>query len=130
MTSGIEARTNEIYFSHETGLRGESMAMTEAQRAKLESMSRLGEDVWFKEKGGEKSISMGVVEDEVYIMVGDYKHLIQRIRMAPGLSWDGSEYAYRTGYYTYDANMSRIVWGQYTQFLTEKEYSKLLGRAK
>ena len=47
-----------------------------------------------------------------------------------GAYWDGSKYGYRTGYYTYDKNMKYIVWGQFTQFLTEKEYNKLLTKAR
>lgn len=73
---------------------------------------------------------MGKVVDEVYIIVNDYKHMIQKIEFAQGLSWDRSKYAYRTGYYTWDANFKRIIWGQFTQFLTEKEYSRLLEQAR
>jgi hypothetical protein len=102
--------------------------MTAPQLKRLEGMTRVGRDVVFKHKGGGGRRVVGKVEDEVYVMVGDYKHVIQRIRFAPGVSWDGSEYAYRTGYYTYDASMRRIVWGQYTQFLTQLEYAALLGK--
>jgi hypothetical protein len=73
---------------------------------------------------------MGTVEDQVHVMVSDYKHVIQKIRFADDLSWDGSTHAYRTGYWTYDAGKKRIVWGQYTQFLTEKEYKALLAQAR
>ena len=104
--------------------------MTEAQRARLESMSRMGKDVRFKHKGRRGGHTMGRVEDEVYVMVNDYKHLLQRIRFLDGVSWDGSTHAYRSGYYTYDSDKTRIVWGQYTQFLTEKEYKALLGLAR
>lgn len=104
--------------------------MTDAQRSRLESMSRRGKAVVFKKKGGGGHQTMGVVEDEVYVMVSDYKHVIQKIRFAEGVAWDGSVHAYRTGYYTYDAKKKRIVWGQYTQFLTEKEYKALLAQAR
>ena len=103
--------------------------MTPTQAAKLEASTRLNQTVYHKEKGGSKFIAMGVVEDEVYIIVDDYKHLIQKIRIATHLPWDGSTYAYRTGYYTWSAKKHRIVWGQYTQFLTEKEYKRLLNLA-
>lgn len=73
---------------------------------------------------------MGVVEDEVHVMVNDYRHVIQKIRFAEGVAWDGSVHAYRTGYYTYDRNKKRIVWGQYTQFLSEREYKALLAQAR
>lgn len=54
---------------------------------------------------------IGEVVDEVYEMVSDYKHLIQRIRFSTGISWDESEFGYRTGYYTWDAGYKRITWG-------------------
>lgn len=73
---------------------------------------------------------MGTVEDEVFIIVGDYKHLIQRVRFETGVSWDDSTHAYRTGYYTYQGDRKQIKWGQYTQFLTEAEYRDLLGKAR
>src|SRR5256885_1304794 len=104
--------------------------MNAQQRARLESMSRVGRRVTFKNKGGGGSRIMGTVEEEVYVMVGDYKHLLQRIRFAPEISWDESDYAYRTGYYTFDARGKSIKWGQYTQFLTEKEHRELLRMAK
>ena len=75
--------------------------MDDDQKARLERASGIGKEVWFKEKGTQHKVHWGTVEDEVYILVGDYKHLIQRIRLAN--SWhDGSAYCYRTGYYTLD----------------------------
>ncbi len=104
--------------------------MNAQQLVRLQSMSRVGRQVIFKNKGGGGSRVMGTVEDEVYIIVGDYKHMIQRVRFAPAITWDGSEYAYRTGYYTFDARGRSIKWGQYTQFLTENEYQTLLSKAR
>jgi hypothetical protein len=71
---------------------------------------------------------MGKVVDEVYIMVSDYKHMIQKIEFKEGVSSD--KFAYRTGYYTYDSQMKNIKWGQFTQFLTERQYKALLSKAK
>jgi hypothetical protein len=93
-------------------------------------MSMKGRDVHFKNKSGPGRWKDGVVEDEVYIIVGDYKHLIQKIRFIDGVSWDGSIFAYRTGYYTFQHGKRYIKWGQYTQFLTENEYRTLLQKAK
>lgn len=93
-------------------------------------MSMIGRLVTFKHKGKPGTYQLGVVEDEVYVLVSDYKHMIQRIRFADGVSWDGSDYGYRTGYYTYQADMRHIKWGQYTQFLTETEYQVLLRKAR
>jgi len=106
------------------------MKMTRQQQQRLMAQSRVGQQVRFRDKRGSGSTVMGVVEDEVYVMVGDYKHMLQRIQFNPDVSWDGSRFAYRTGYYTYDASMRRIVWGQYTPFLTEKEYRSLLRKAR
>lgn len=104
--------------------------MTDEQRRNLEAKTRVGREVIFKNKGSSGHTIMGVVEDEVSIMVAEYKHMIQRIRFAPGVGWDGNTHAYRTGYYTYTAGMKRIVWGQYTQFLSESEYGNLLAKAR
>jgi hypothetical protein len=106
-----------------------NLPLTQAEHDRLEKMSMLGRVVWFKNKGGAGKWPVGPVVDEVYIIVGDYKHLIQKIRFATS-GWDGSEFAYRTGYYTYAHGKKVIKWGQYTQFLTEKEYSCLLQKAK
>lgn len=90
----------------------------------------VGRTVTFRIKGSTGFQAIGVVEDEVYIMVDDYKHLIQRIRFAADVSWDGSVFGYRSGYYTFDAAGRSIKWGQYTQFLTEAEYFRLLALAR
>lgn len=104
--------------------------LTDQQRQRLEGTSRIGKKILHKHKGGGGYRQMGIVEEEVYIMVNDYKHVIQKIKIERGIYGDGSQYAYRTGYYTYDANRKRIVWGQYTQFLTEREYKQLLSKAR
>jgi hypothetical protein len=104
--------------------------LTDAQRQRLEAMSGMGKRVLFKRKGGDGHRAMGLVEDEVHVIVNDYKHVIQKIKIENGAYQDGSRYAYRTGYYTYDAKRKRILWGHYTQFLTEQEYKELLTRAR
>ncbi len=103
--------------------------MTDEQERRLEAQSMIGKHVYFKEKGGTNRKKWGTVTDEVYVMVGEYKHLMQQIK-AEEAYWDGSYVGYRTGYYTWDATGNQIKWGQYTQFLTEKEYATLLSSAK
>ena len=103
--------------------------MNDEQRKRLEAKSGVGKTVTFKDKRTGEAVPWGTVTDEVSIIVGDYKHLIQRIERKEGY-WDGSRVGYRTGYYTYDKEGKRILWGQYTQFLTEREYNKLLNKAK
>jgi hypothetical protein len=113
--------------------------MDKDQEARLKAKTGIGREVWFKEKMTGQSKPWGRVEDEVAIYVGDYKHLIQRIRChedrsfdggEKGRYWDESKYGYRTGYYTFDRSGKKLLWGQYTQFLTEREYRILLSKAK
>jgi hypothetical protein len=104
--------------------------LTKEQLDTLISMSMLGRNITFKYKHKPGRYTVGLVEDEVYIIIGEYKHLIQKVRFQDGVSWDGSTHAYRTGYYTYAAGRKTIKWGQYTQFLTEKEYRLLLQKAR
>ncbi|SRR5579883_516251 len=108
----------------------QSGTLSDLQRQRLEGISRVGKTIFHKIKGGDGHHRMGIVEDEVYVLVNDYKHVIQKIKIEDGAYWDGSHYAYRTGYYTYDAKRERIVWGQYMQFLTEQEYKELLSKAR
>lgn len=103
--------------------------MTEEQTRKLENLSMIGRNVHFKIKGMNEKAVYGKVVDEVYLIVEDYKHLIQKIKITHEF-WKRSEYGYRTGYYTWDAHKRRIVWGQYTQVLTQEEYKELLAKAK
>jgi hypothetical protein len=105
--------------------------MSEQQRRRLEGMSMIGRKISFADKREpHHRWEPGVVVDEVYIMVSEHKHVIQKIKFLPGESWDGSRFAYRTGYWTYDKDMRRIKWGQFSQFLSEKDYRQLLKRAK
>lgn len=103
--------------------------MTSQQAMRLESMTGVGKRLTHRNKVGPGRTIMGNIEDEVFHIVGEYKHVIQKILFADGVSWDGSSHAYRTGYWTYDGRGKRIVWGQYTQFLTETEYRVLLRKA-
>lgn len=112
------------------GSEGEfQMDLTKQQLRRLEAASCIGRHVRFKNKDGSGHEDMGVVLDEAYIIVFDYKHMIQRIRRDEPY-WDGSRIGYRTCYYTFDAKKKHVKFGQYTQFLTEKEYAVLLSEAK
>src|SRR5882724_7095345 len=88
-----------------------SVPLTDEQRKRLEAQTMKGRYVWFKNKGQPGRKSMGKVVEEVYIIVGEYKHLIQKIEFGDGVSWDGSRHAYRTGYYTYQYGRKNIKWG-------------------
>ncbi len=103
--------------------------MIEKQRKRLDALSTIGRIVHFKDKGTTEHTKMGAVVDEVSVIVRDYKHFIQRIQ-ADEPYWDGSLIAYRTCYYTFEAKGKNLKFGQYTQFLTEKEYATLLSKAR
>jgi hypothetical protein len=104
--------------------------MTADQERKLRSASRIGKQVRFKNKKEAGHRIVGVVEDEVYIIVSDYKHMIQRIKFADGQGWSGNQYAYRVAYYTWDAGMKSVKWGQYHSLLAESELKSLIYQAK
>jgi hypothetical protein len=100
------------------------------EKAQLQSHSAIGHSVRFKERGGTKKEKQGIVVDEVSCMVGQHKQVLQRIRLEKGIRWDESEYAYRSGYYTFTDESRRLVWGQYSQLLTQKEFRSLLRKAR
>jgi len=104
--------------------------LTDEQLERLHRASRQGQTVTHKIKGGSGREVVGVVVDEVYIIVADYKHMIQKIRFPDNARWGGNEFAYRAGYYTYDASRKYIKWGQYTPVLTETQYRELLSKAR
>jgi hypothetical protein len=106
------------------------MKMTDEQRQRLEAKSTVGRTVALKNDGISGERKVGKIVDEVALVVRHHKHLIQKILFADGVSWDSSPHGYRTGYYTYSQGMKKIVWGQYTQFLTGNEYRVLLTKAK
>jgi hypothetical protein len=90
--------------------------MTTEQQQRLEGMTRIGKTVWHGPR------SMGTVIDEVFVLVNEYKHVIQKISLG------GTGYAYRAGYWKF--NGQRNQWAQATPYLTETEYRQLLAKAK
>ena len=102
--------------------------MTALERLKHQSMK--GRDVTFRNKDRPGRRARGVVEDEIFEMVNDYKHMMQRVRFHPGESWDGSTHAYRVCYYTLAADGRTIKFGQYPSFLTQKEAGRLFRKAR
>ena len=96
---------------------------------KLNSYSGLDRKVIFKDKHTTKPFVVGRVVDEVSVLSFNYKYVFQKIELAPGVTWDDSIYAYRDGYYTWDAKMIRVVWGQFHALPSEKEKRELLRKA-
>lgn len=92
--------------------------------------SGTGKFVKFKHKGREGYRLIGEIVDEVSVICDEYKHVMQRIRFSPDASNDGCRYAYRTGYWTWTADGKKVVWGQYTQLLSEREQRKMIARAR
>ena len=97
---------------------------------RLEAATRVGKEVWLNERGSGMPILWGVVEDEVGLVVDDAKHVIQRIRLANGVSWDKSEFGYKTGSFTIDPRSGGVKWAQYSQVLSEREYGVLLAKVR
>jgi hypothetical protein len=99
------------------------------QLARLEAATCLGKPMYFKDKGSGKRERWGTVEEEVYIMVADYKHMIQRIRYCEP-DPTGDLYGYRACYYTLDKDGRHVKWGQFAQQLSQSQYRELLGKAQ
>ena len=97
---------------------------------KLETATRLGKDVIAQARDSWTPVVWGVVEDEVSLVVDGAKHVIQRIKLAKDVSWDGSEYGYKTGTFQLDPRTGAIKWAQYSQVLSEREMSELFARAR
>lgn len=93
---------------------------------RLEAATRLGKEVCLNERGSGRPM----VEDEVGLVVDDAKHVIQKILLANGVSWDGSRYGYKTRSFTIDARTGSVKWAQYSQVMSEREYSELLAKAR
>jgi hypothetical protein len=72
----------------------------------------------------------GVVEDEVSLVTDRAKHVIQRIRLAKDVSWDGSDYGYKAGSFVIDPATGKVKWAQYSQVVSEHEYRELLAKVK
>src|ERR1700690_211869 len=106
-------------------------AQLRKRQATLRSeFSGLGKTVKFKHKGRAGYRLIGTIVDEVSLICDEYKHVMQRIRFEPDASNDGCRYAYRTGYWTWRGDGKGVVWGQYTQLLSEREQRKMIARAK
>ena len=102
--------------------------MTKNERKTLERCTGINKQVWFKHKGKPGREQWGIVEDEVSIIVKDYKHLVQRIKLEPE-TWGNKKYAYRTAYYTLTAKTRKPIWGQYHALLLEADYRRLMRKA-
>jgi hypothetical protein len=106
------------------------MGMNKKQREDLERCTGVDKLVRFKYKGTLDKYLVGTVEDEVSIIVADYKHLIQRIRLSADMAdYLGGEYAYRTGYFTLTAKTRKPVWGQYHTLVPASAYHQLIRKA-
>ncbi|MBI2202243.1 MAG: hypothetical protein HYU41_00040 [Candidatus Rokubacteria bacterium] len=100
------------------------------EQQKLENATRVGKEVMANARDSWTPVVWGVVEDEVSLVVDGAKHVIQRVRLAKGVSWDGSEYGYKTGAFLIDPRTGAVKWAQYSQVLSESEYTQLLARAR
>lgn len=101
-----------------------------SDQKRLEAATRIGKEVWLNSRDSGMPVRWGVVEDEVGLVVDGAKHVIQRIRLADGVSWDGSVYGYKTGSFVIDPRTGGVKWALYSQVLSEQEYRELLAIAK
>lgn len=106
--------------------------MTQTQYSSLRDCTRAckGRPVYFKHKGTNERYLVGTVEDLVSVIVSDYSHMIQRIKLAPDTArlWS-SRYAYRTCYYTLTKNSRKPAWGQFHAAVSESVYRRLARKA-
>lgn len=100
-----------------------------SDQRKLDAATRVGKTVQALGRDGTSTLAFGVVEDEVCLVVDGAKYIMQRIRLADGVGWDDSRYAYRFGAFVVDVRTRAIRWTQYTPTMTEREYATLLARA-
>jgi len=101
-----------------------------SDQQRLETATRVGKEIWLNARDSGMPMRWGVVEDEVGLVVDGAKHVIQRIRLADGVPWDGSDYGYKTGSFMIDPRTGAIKWAQYSQVMSEHEYRELLAMAK
>jgi hypothetical protein len=106
------------------------MRITKSQRAALKRATGRGKRVVFKYKGSKRRYEVGTVDDTVSVLLGEYHHLIQRIKLTPEIQkeWK-SRYAYRTCYYTLTARSRRPAWGQYHQLIVGSGFRQLAQKA-
>jgi hypothetical protein len=107
------------------------LVMTNDQRKALVASTGLNKVVWHKEREKPGRFQVGVIDDVVSVIVGDYNFLIQRIKLTPETArrWGGGKYAYRNAYYTLATKSRRPTWGQYNALIPERWYRKLVARA-
>jgi hypothetical protein len=104
--------------------------MTYKQREILESFGASG-IVTFKLKDGSgHRRRVGAIDDHVFIVVQDYKHFIQRIRLFDPDENDGCDWAYRIGYYTWTAEGDSVKFGQFHPLLAETQIQRLFELAR
>jgi hypothetical protein len=105
--------------------------MTNDQLKALENSTGINKLVWHKEREQPGRFQVGIVEDVVSVIVGDYNFLLQRIRLTPETvrRWRSGNYAYRTAYYTLATKSGKPTWGQYNALIPERFYRKLVAKA-
>jgi hypothetical protein len=105
-------------------------ALTTTQRAALKRSNGIGKVVFFKYKGSKTRYCVGTVTDVVSVIIGEYHHLIQRIKLThvKQREWK-SRYAYRTCYYTLTARTRKPAWGQYHQLIVSSGFRQLARKA-
>ena len=105
--------------------------MTKNQRKALEGSTGLKTSVTHKEREKPGRFQVGIVEEVVSVIVGDYNFLLPRIKLTPATArrWGVGNYAYRTAYYTLATKSRKPTFGQYNALIPERYYRNLLAKA-
>jgi len=91
---------------------------------RLEELTNVGKPIEGEIKGtGIKEIK-GIIEDEVFHIVGENKYVIQKIKKGDNTT------SFRFGYYTCDANYKQLRYGQSSIIMDAPDLSNLILKVK
>jgi len=91
---------------------------------RLENLSNVGKPIKGEIKGTRSKEIKGIIEDEVFHIVGENKYVIQKIKKSY------NNLSLRFGYYTCDANYKQLRYGQSSIIMNKEDFSTLINKAK
>jgi hypothetical protein len=94
----------------------------------LEDITGVGKVITLREKYKRLSFEAGTVVDEVSVIDGEQKYVIQFIRLAENVACDGdpTRHVFRIGYYTQRTDGWFCLGSQYAPIVTPSELRLLL----
>ena len=90
---------------------------------RLENLNNIGKEISGKVKGTQIKESNGKIIDEVSHLVDENKYVIQKIKI-------GNTISYRIGYYTCDANYTKLYYGESSPIMKRSDFEKLIDKGK